>query len=145
MAYILPEHAKRVKAMGIVLPAVNHPVILVIEDDPPIQGLLRDLFAGEGYQVVLAASGDVGLVALATVRPDLVTLDLDLPGISGAVVLKMLREQEATKDLPVVLVSAKEAIPPEVQAQVQAVVRKPFDVDELLAVVRSLLPPSTDS
>jgi CheY-like chemotaxis protein len=46
-----------------------------------------------------------------------------------------------TEDLPVVLVSAKEGISPEVKAQAQAVVRKPFDVDDLLAVVRRLLSP----
>ena len=122
-------------------PEPNHIVILVIEDDPHVRTLLRDLFTEEGYQVLLAASGEKALVSLTTVRPDLITLDLDLPGINGAVVLRQLREQEETESLPVVLVSAKEGISREVQAQTQAIVRKPFDVDDLLAVVRRLLPP----
>lgn len=121
-------------------PGRNHNVILVIEDDPHVRTLLRDLFEDECYQVMLARSGEQALVTLTTVLPALITLDYNLPGISGAEVLRQLREREETADLPVVLVSAKPAILPELQAQVQAVVPKPFDVDDLLAVVRQLLP-----
>jgi DNA-binding response OmpR family regulator len=122
-------------------PEPNHVVILVIEDDPNVRTLLRDIFVEEDYDVLLAASGEKALVTLTTVQPDLITLDLDLPGINGAVVLRQLREQQETERLPVVLVSAKERISSEVKAQAQAIVRKPFDVDDLLAVVRRLLPP----
>jgi DNA-binding response OmpR family regulator len=122
-------------------PEPNHVVILVIEDDPSVRTLLRDIFVEEDYNVLLAESGEKALVTLTTVRPDLITLDLDLPGINGATVLRQLREQQETERLPVVLVSAKERISSEVKAQAQAIVRKPFDVDDLLAVVRRLLPP----
>jgi DNA-binding response OmpR family regulator len=122
-------------------PEPNHVVILVIEDDPSVRTLLRDIFVEEGYDVLLAANGEKALVTLTTVRPDLITLDLDLPGISGATVLRQLREQEETEMLPVALVSARERISSEVKAQAQAIVRKPFDVDDLLAAVRRLLSP----
>jgi CheY-like chemotaxis protein len=69
-------------------PEPNHVVILVIEDDPSVRTLLRDIFVEEDYDVLLAESGEKALVTLTTVRPDLITLDLDLPGINGAAVLR---------------------------------------------------------
>ena len=117
------------------------PVILVIEDDPAARTLLRVLFSDEGYEVLLAENGRAALVILATMRPDLITLDLDLPDINGDVILKVLRKQEETKDVPVAIVSARIAIPADVQAQAQAVIEKPFSLEHLLAVVQRLLPP----
>jgi len=122
-------------------PEANHSVIMVIEDDPSIRTILRYLFEKNDYTVMLAESGDEALIILTRVRPDLITLDLNLPGINGDAVLKELRGHEATKSLPVVVVSAEVDISPEVQAQAQAIVRKPFTIDGLLAVVHRLLPP----
>jgi len=126
---------------GMMQPETDHQVILVIEDDPLVRVVLQDLFTEEGYTVMLAERGDKALITLETVLPDLITLDFNLPGVNGDVVLKELRNKEAAESLPVVLVSAEEALPPEVKAQVQAIVRKPFDVDDLLAVVHRLIPP----
>jgi two-component system response regulator MprA len=119
----------------------HHPVILVVEDDPAARTLLRVLFSEEGYEVLLAENGAAALVTLATVRPDLITLDLDLPDINGDVVLNVLRAQEATKDVPVAIVSARTAIPADVQAQAQAIIEKPFSIEHLLASIQRLLPP----
>ena len=77
----------------------DRPVILVIEDDPITRDLLRQLFAGAGYVVLPAADGDAALSALTTIRPDLVTLDLDLPGISGAEVLTSIRRVKGLRRL----------------------------------------------
>jgi DNA-binding response OmpR family regulator len=95
----------------------------------------------KAIEVLLAENGAAALVILATVRPVLITLDLDLPDINGAVVLNLLREQEETQDVPVAIVSARTAIPTDVQAQAQAMIEKPFSVENLLAVVQQLLPP----
>lgn len=124
--------------------APNHSVVLVIDDDPLIRALLQDILHEEGYEVLLADDGEQALVILTTARPDLVTLDLNLPGIGGDVVLKELRNQDTTKDLPVIVVSALETIPREVQKLAQAVIQKPFKIDKLLATIQSLLslPPS---
>jgi DNA-binding response OmpR family regulator len=72
-------------------------------------------------------------------RPDLITLDLSLPGISGDEVLARLRAQEATQKVPVVVVSAQRTISPEVRAQAQAIMPKPFTITALLAVIERLL------
>jgi DNA-binding response OmpR family regulator len=125
------------------MPAPNHSVVLVIDDDPLICALLQDILHEEGYEVLLADDGEQALVILTTVRPDLVTLDLNLPGIGGDIVLKELRNQDTTKDLPVIVVSALETIPREVHKLAQAVIQKPFDIDKLLFTIQRFLPPSS--
>jgi len=122
------------------MPAPNHSVILVIDDDPLIRALLQDILQEEGYAVLLADDGEQALLILTTARPDLATLDLNLPGIGGDVVLKELRNQDITKDLPVIVLSALETIPREVQKLAQAVIQKPFDIDNLLSTIQRCLP-----
>ena len=124
------------------MPARNQLLVLVIEDDPLVCILLQDILHEEGYQVLLAENGEQAMVILTTARPDLVTLDLNLPGISGDVVLKELRKQDTTKELPVIVVTALETIPREVQELAQAVVQKPFEINTLLSTIHRFLPPS---
>src|SRR6266849_4908621 len=124
------------------MPAPDQLVVLVIEDDPLVCILLQDILHEEGYQVLLAENGEQAMVILTTARPDLVTLDLNLPGIGGDVVLKELRKQDTTKDLPVIVVTALETIPHEVQKLAQAVVQKPFEIDRLLSTIQLFLPSS---
>ena len=124
------------------MPAPDQLVVLVIEDDPLVCILLQDILQEEGYQVLLAKNGEQAMVILTTARPDLVTLDLNLPGIGGDVVLKELRKQDTTKELPVIVVSALESIPPEVQKLAQAIIQKPFEIDRLLSTIHRFLPPS---
>ena len=124
------------------MPAPDQLVVLVIEDDPLVCILLQDILHEEGYQVLLAENGEQAMVILTTARPDLVTLDLNLPGIGGDVVLKELRKQDTTKELPVIVVTALETIPREVQELAQAVIQKPFEIDRLLTTIQRFLPPS---
>src|SRR4051794_9557069 len=100
----------------------THVVILVVEDDPRVRELLIEVLSDEGYDVIPAANGDEALTSMTTVWPNLITLDLDLPGISGAMILQALRERDDTRDLPVVIVSAKTRIAADVRALAQAVV-----------------------
>jgi two-component system phosphate regulon response regulator PhoB len=117
-------------------------VILVVEDDPLARELLANVLTDEGYDVMAAESGEQALTALGTVWPALITLDLDLPGITGDLILAELRRRDETRTLPVVVVSAKHPIPRDVRELAQAVVPKPFDIDELLSVIRGfVLPP----
>jgi DNA-binding response OmpR family regulator len=76
--------------------------ILYIEDDPDLQKTLGDLLKSEGYEVVLALDGEIGLKLAKTERPDLILLDLILPKVHGFEVLKTLKKEEETKDIPVV-------------------------------------------
>jgi DNA-binding response OmpR family regulator len=116
-------------------------VILVVEDDPLVRELLSTVLTDEGYEVMAAEHGEQALAAIGTIWPNLITLDLDLPGIAGDLILAELRRRTETHELPVVIVSAKHPIPSAVHTMAQAIVPKPFDIDELLTVVRRLAPP----
>src|ERR1044071_1388858 len=79
--------------------------MLIIEDDKVVGSIYRHRFQVEGFRVELAADGESGLVAVQNFKPDMVILDLILPKLSGVEVLKKLRADEATKTLPVIVLS----------------------------------------
>ena len=104
--------------------------ILVIDDDVPIGDMLEEVLTREGYRVSRAYSGTEGRLALGADRPDLVLLDLMLPGLSGEELLPEIT------DLPVIVVSAKADIDNKVGLLLGGAadyVTKPFDIRELLA------------
>ncbi|MEJ5199584.1 MAG: response regulator transcription factor [Anaerolineae bacterium] len=113
--------------------------ILVIEDDTQIADLLRRGLIYEGYAVEVAADGESGLNAARDRPPDMVLLDLMLPGIDGLTVCRRLR---AASDVPILILTAKEAVPDRVaglDAGADDYLVKPFSFDELLARIRALL------
>jgi CheY-like chemotaxis protein len=109
---------------------------LVVDDDRTVRGLLAEVLAVEGYAVLQAASGPEGLQLAREHHPQVVLLDLQLPPTSGMAVLDELRRSEATRYIPVVVVSGEH--PPDRDGEApcpDGVLRKPFDVGELLAHV----------
>ncbi len=113
--------------------------ILVIEDDPQISDLLRRGLIYEGYSVAVAGDGPAGLAAARDKPPDLVLLDLMLPGLDGLTVCQRLR---AASPVPILILTAKDAVPDRVRgldAGADDYVVKPFSFDELLARIRALL------
>jgi two-component system, OmpR family, phosphate regulon response regulator PhoB len=121
--------------------SAQHAIILVVEEDPLVRTLLTDVLTDEGYDVVAAENGEQALTTITTISPGLMTLDLDLSGISGDLILAELRRRDETRDLPIVLVTATDPVPPDLRRLAQAIVPKPFHVDKLLTVIRKLLPP----
>ncbi len=119
----------------------NRPVILVVDDDVAIRLLIQDILDDVQYKVLLAADGSTALTAMETVVPDLVTLDLDMPGIHGEQVLELIRQHDQLRDVNVVIISSAMIIAPRVKKLAQAILRKPFDIDELLDVIQRLTPP----
>jgi adenylate cyclase len=116
--------------------------ILVVDDAPRNVKLLGDLLAAAGYAVLTAASGTEALARIATDRPDLVLLDVVMPGMSGYDVCRAVRDDPATAMLPVVMVTALDASEERVRglgAGADDFVSKPIGQAELLARVRSLL------
>lgn len=110
--------------------------ILVVDDDTHIGNLLEEALAGEGYGVLRAYSGSEALLVLSNARPDLILLDLMLPGLSGEEVLPRLG------DIPVIVVSAKVDVDDKVRALYGGAVdymTKPFQIRELLARVAAHL------
>jgi two-component system response regulator MprA len=113
--------------------------ILVIEDDEAILKLIRRSLAYEGYQVVTATDGPSGLIAARDNPPDLVVLDLMLPGLDGMEVCRRLRSGGPT---PIIILTAKDSINDRVMGLDMGAddyMVKPFNLDELLARVRALL------
>jgi len=114
--------------------------ILVIDDDPSVGNFLKRGLSYEGYAVDVAESGEVGLSKAREKYPDLVILDVMMPGIDGLEVLKRLRT--ADEKLPVIMLTAKDA--PEDQIKglntgADDYVSKPISFEVLLARIRSLL------
>jgi DNA-binding response OmpR family regulator len=120
----------------------DNPVVLVVEDDPPVRELLRDVLGEIDFEVVAVADGSAALHLMRTVHVDLITLDLDLPGLTGSEFLQLIRTR-TTRVPPVIIVTSTAPVSRELQAQADAVLTKPFDVDTLIAKVRlALSPPS---
>jgi DNA-binding response OmpR family regulator len=114
--------------------------VLVVEDDPDLAFVLKDNLEFEGYTVVTVADGTLGLEKAIALRPDLVILDVMLPGLNGIQVCKGLRARG--DQTPVILLTARGQEAEKVQgldAGADDYVTKPFGVQELLARVRVML------
>ncbi len=110
--------------------------ILIIDDDLHIGNMLEETLTKEGYSVSRAYSGTEALYVLADARPDLILLDLMLPGLNGEKVLPQIMEEEHSKGIPVIVVSAKVDIDRKVELLLGGAVdyvTKPFAMKELLA------------
>ncbi len=113
--------------------------ILIIEDDPSIGKLLRRALLLEGYEARLVTDGLQGIDAFREENPDLIILDLMLPGIDGIEVCKRIREES---DIPILMLTARDTVEDRVlglDSGADDYVVKPFDIDELLARVRAQL------
>lgn len=114
--------------------------ILVVDDDPAVRDSLRRSLAFNGYEVEVAEDGQRALTAVALRRPDLVVLDVMMPGLDGLETCRRLRA--AGEDIPVLMLTAREAVADRVSgldAGADDYLVKPFALDELLARLRALL------
>jgi two-component system, OmpR family, response regulator MprA len=123
--------------------AMRRPRILVVDDDASITAFLRRALAYEGYQVVTAADGPSALAVARDEPPDLVVLDVMLPGLDGMEVVRRLRAGEtAPGRLPVLMLTARDEVSHRVtglDAGADDYLVKPFALEELAARIRALL------
>ena len=117
--------------------------MLVIEDDASIRRLLSANLSNRGFEPIEAADGESGLQLAGERDPDLVILDLHLPGIDGFTVLQRLKHTPATAATPVIAVTGNEGLLLGARARVLALgasdfVEKPFQMDALIDEIRAL-------
>ena len=118
------------------------PTILVVEDEAPLLTLLRYNLEKQGFNVEEATDGQEALLRVAEGKPDLILLDWMLPQLSGLEVCRQIRRRPNTRDLPIIMVTART----EDQDAVRALdigaddyIAKPFAMDALMARIRALL------
>ena len=118
------------------------PKVLVADDDSSILELIRELLEEDGYDVSSASNGEEALIRVKQQRPDVLLLDFMLPKKDGYEVLVELRENENTRDLPVIMITSQDGILyPQISAAMGATyhVRKPFRTGELLELVARVI------
>jgi sigma-B regulation protein RsbU (phosphoserine phosphatase) len=116
--------------------------ILVVDDVPANLRLLSDMLTEQGYKVRSVINGDMALMATRAARPDLILLDINMPGMSGYEVCEYLRADPETRDIPIIFISALDETEDKVKAFTMGgvdYVVKPFRVEEVLARVETHL------
>jgi DNA-binding response OmpR family regulator len=116
--------------------------ILVVDDEDDIRRFLELVLREKGYEITAASGGEEGLLQARRVRPDLVLLDIMMPGLDGWQVLDRLKADSATADIPVAILSARtETKDPAYWRDKGAVayVTKPFSLQTLFANVQEIL------
>jgi len=114
---------------------------MVVDDEPAIRELCADMLSGEGYEVATAVNGREAVDMLTRTPADLVLMDIMMPVLDGLSACKLLKADDRTRDIPVVIMSAASNVQSrraELQCLAAAIVPKPFDFDQLLNTVREL-------
>ncbi len=117
--------------------------ILVIEDNEENRRLLRDLLTARGFMVIEALSGEEGVEMAATESPDLILMDIQLPGFDGYETTRRIKAQPALRHIPIIAVTSYAMSGDDAKAMeagCDAYVTKPFSPRVLLAKIREYLP-----
>lgn len=115
--------------------------ILVVDDEEDITELVKKLLKSEGFDVVTANSGKEALALLESTTPDLIFLDLFMPGMSGWDVLREIRKREELKEVPVIMLTVQplyESIDREEVEEIVDYITKPFDKEDIVEAIRQI-------
>src|SRR5437764_15167541 len=121
---------------------VDRKQVLVIDDDMPLRGMLAAALRQAGFKVLLAGDGGEGHRALTIYRPDVILLDLAMPGVNGWDFLQRVRETGYLGTVPIIVLSAHLHVEPQaiLQLGVSAILPKPFNLPELIDLIEHLSP-----
>ena len=123
-------------------PSDGQPVILAADDDPDIRELVAFRLERSGYTVLQAADGEEALALALEHKPDLAVLDVMMPKMDGFEVVRRLRAEEATKRMPIIMLTARAQdsdVEEGFESGADDYLRKPFSPQELRARVQSIL------
>jgi len=123
-------------------PAAARPYALVVEDEAALVELIRYNLVREGYEVAVASDGDDALLQIAERQPDIVLLDWMLPKLPGIEVARRLRAQQATRNLPIIMLTARAEESDRVRGLdigADDYMTKPFSMSELTARIRAVM------
>ncbi|MCJ7645835.1 response regulator [bacterium] len=116
--------------------------ILVVDDDPDLTNLVRSILEAEDYMVYSAESGEEALGEVPKLRPDLIILDIILPGIDGYNICKILKTDDHTSPIPIIILSIRSSVEDRIMGLnigADDYITKPFDPGELAARVEAVL------
>jgi DNA-binding response OmpR family regulator len=116
--------------------------ILIVDDEPAIRFLITATLEDEGYELFEAADGREAAALVGSVQPDLIILDVMMPGLSGYELCAQLKQDPATKNIIVIMLTAQGQVQERLHSQqvgADRYLRKPFSPLELIAVVAALL------
>ncbi|MGD0339838.1 MAG: response regulator [Bacteroidota bacterium] len=132
-----PPPAKKEEAVPSAQPQAQGIPVLCIDDDPDVIDILRGYLAPEGYSVLKALSGDEGIAIAAKARPGLITLDIMMPNKDGWQVLRELKQNPLTRDIPVLIHSIIDNKPLALSLGAADVIPKPTDQKRLISLVKT--------
>lgn len=113
---------------------------MIVEDQADVAQLIEVVLMGEGHTVAVARDGAQGLMMARDWKPDLILMDIMLPGVDGGTLIARLRREVETADLPIIAMSASRTLRDRTgELEADALLSKPFDVDALLVQVQFLL------
>lgn len=118
--------------------------ILIVEDNEENRQILRDLIGNTGYDLVEAWDGEAAVERARSDKPDLILMDMGLPGIDGFEATRRIRSEPSLKSVPIIAVTAHAFIGDEaktLEAGCNAYVAKPYSPRQLLKKIREFLPP----
>ena len=115
--------------------------ILIVDDEEVIRRVLRSLLRKEGYEVIEAEDGGAGVELAKKEDPDVILMDLMMPGMGGLEACRLLKKDEKTKNIPVLVITALggENKTEAIDAGIDDFVSKPFDAEEISIRVKSML------
>ncbi len=116
--------------------------ILIVDDEPQNLKLLQKVLKEDGYKLRSAPSGEMGLAIVKKYPPDIILLDINMPGMDGYQVCRSLKENELTSYIPIIFLTAYDELPEKLKGfETGAIdyITKPFQAEELLARVKSHL------